>query len=78
MVSGRPDFSASGRRDGEVVLDVRRSLASERESVYKTNLYEKRCRPFTAVPDELFTRLQQGLPDALPEAKADMEKRLAA
>ncbi len=31
-----------------------------------------------ALHDELFTKLQQGLPEALPEAKAGMEKRLAA
>ncbi len=31
-----------------------------------------------ALHDELFAKLVQGLPDALPEAKADMERRLAA
>jgi phosphoenolpyruvate carboxykinase (GTP) len=31
-----------------------------------------------ALHDELFTKLQQGLPEQLPQAKADIEKRLVA
>jgi phosphoenolpyruvate carboxykinase (GTP) len=46
------------------------------EQVISVN--EAAWRDELALHDELFAKLHHGLPSALPEAKAGMEKRLAA